>query len=109
MLNKLWKNIKINKKYKREIKEVNFTDINLNEYIVIDVRSKREFKEGHLNTAINIPLAEINKSIDKYIKNRENKILVCCQYGIRSRKVAEILEEKGYVHVYNLKGGLENI
>ena len=109
MFDRLWENIKINKKYKRDIKEVNFSEINPNEYIVIDVRSKREFKEGHLNGAINIPLPEIKKSIEQYVRNKQDRILIYCQYGIRSKKAAKVLDELGYTDVYNLKGGLENI
>ena len=109
MLDRLQKNIKINKKYKRDIKEVIFSDINLNEYTIIDVRSKREFKEGHINRAINIPIAEIKKSIEYYVKNKQSKLLIYCQYGIRSKKAAELLANMGYTNVYNLKGGLENI
>ena len=107
--NKMWKNIQINRKCKRNIKELNYTDINLNDYIIIDVRSKREFKETHLNGAINIPLPEIKRNIEKYVNNKQKKILVCCEYGARSKQAVEILENLGYVQVYNLKGGLENI
>lgn len=107
--NKMWKSIQTNKKWKRHIKEVNFKDINPREYIIIDVRSRREFKENHLNGAINIPLSEIKKSVEKYISNKQKKLLICCEYGARSRKAAEILEDLGYTQVYNLKGGLENI
>ena len=105
----MWKNIQTSKKCKRNIKELNYADISLNDYIIIDVRSKREFKEVHLNGAINIPLLEVKRNIEKYIQNKERRILVCCEYGIRSKQAAEILENLGYTQVYNLKGGLENI
>lgn len=104
--NKMWK---INNRSKRQIKEVEFKNVILNEYIVIDVRSRREFKETHLSGAINIPLSEINKNIEKYVNNKQKKILVCCEYGVRSKKAVEIIERLGYTQVYNLKGGLENI
>lgn len=106
IFNRLWKNINVNK---REIKEVNFAGINLKEYIIIDVRSRREFREGHLNGAINIPLPEVKKSIERYVKSKEDKLLIYCQCGIRSKRAVEQLEELGYIQVYNLKGGLENI
>jgi rhodanese-related sulfurtransferase len=105
----LWENVKLNKKYKRNVKEVNFSDINLNEYIILDVRSRREYKEGHLNGAINIPLSEIKKNAEQYVPYKQRKILIYCQYGVRSKKAVELLIEKGYINVYNLKGGLENI
>ena len=109
MFDRLWKNIKINKKYKRYVREVGLNDINLKEYIIIDVRSKREFEEGHLNGAMNMPLAEIKKRIEYYVKNKQNKLLICCQYGVRSKKAVQLLNDMGYTNVYNLKGGLENI
>ncbi len=107
--NKMWINPKGIKKCKRNIKEVYLQDINPIEYTVIDVRSKREFRETHLNGAINIPLWEIKQTAEKYVKNKQTKILVCCEYGIRSKQAVEILENLGYTQVYNLKDGLENI
>jgi len=107
--NKMWINIKGNKKSLRYIKEVNYESINLNEYIILDVRSKREFNETHLKGAINIPLPDIKRNVEKHIKDKQRKILVYCEYGIRSKQAAEILEKIGYTQVYNLKGGLENI
>ena len=105
----MWKTIKKCKKDKRNIKEVNFTDINLKDFIIIDVRSKREFNETHLNSSINIPLSEIKRNIERYVKDKNKKLLICCQSGIRSARAVEILESIGYTQVYNLKGGIENI
>ena len=107
--NKMWKNMQTNKKWKRYIEELDFKDINLKDYLIIDVRSRREFRETHLNGAINIPLSEIKKNVGKFVNNKQRKLLICCEYGVRSRRAAEILEDLGYTQVYNLKGGLENI
>ena len=46
--------MKDNKKSKRNIREVEYSDINLNDYIIIDVRSRREFRETHIKGSINI-------------------------------------------------------
>lgn len=101
--------MKVNKQMKRNVKEVSFGETNLNEYIIIDVRSKREFRENHLDGAINIPLPDVKRNVERKIKNKNEKILVYCQSGIRSAKAAEMMEELGYMQVYNLKCGLENI
>ena len=98
----LWKNYK-----KRNIKEVSFEDIDLKDYFVIDVRSKKEYEEGHLNGAINISSFSIRKNINKI--NTSKKILVYCQSGERSKKALKVLEDLGVKNVYNLKGGIENI
>lgn len=105
----MWKSINMCKKNKRNIKEVDYDEISLNEYILIDVRSRREFREYHLNGSINIPLPEVKRNIERYIKDKNKKILVYCEYGGRSARAVEMLEELGYINAYNLKGGLENI
>ena len=109
--NKLWKSIKAcnDKKYKRDIKQVNLQEIDISEYIIIDVRSKREYRENHLKDAINIPLPDVKQNIENFVTNKNKKILIYCQSGIRSAKAVEIMENMGYTQVYNLKGGLENI
>ena len=106
---KLWKSINDSITRKRYIKELKYSDIKLNEYKIIDVRSRREFKEMHLNGSINIPFPEIKKEINKYVKNKDEKLLICCQSGIRSANAVSILDNLGYTEVYNLKNGIENI
>jgi len=107
--NKLWKTKFNYSKIKREIKELNFNEINYSEYFIIDIRGRQEFMEGHLNGSINIPLFDLKRNISKYISNYNKKILVYCKSGIRSKKAVYILENLGYTNVYNLKGGLDNI
>ena len=107
--NNMWKNLINNRRIKRNINELEFANINLNDYILLDVRSRREYREKHLDGAINIPLSEVKINLEKHIRNKNKKILVYCQSGNRSRKAVQIAEELGYVEVYNLKGGLENI
>ena len=83
---KVWKTINMCRKNKRNIKEVEYNEINLNEYMLLDVRSRREFSENHLNGAINIPLPEVKRNIEKYVKDKSKKILVYCEYCSRSAR-----------------------
>jgi len=77
--------------------------------ILIDVRTKQEFLEGHLDGAILIPYYEIRKRIVNIIPNKKQVILLYCQNGGRSIKAYESLNKIGYTNIYNLKGGLERI
>ncbi len=77
--------------------------------ILLDVRSKQEYDEGHLNGAINIPEYEINSRIEKEIPKKNQLIVIYCQYGGRSRNVYMKMKQMGYNNIYNLKGGLENL
>lgn len=106
---RLWKIHNYNKKIKRELKEICFEEIKLKNYIIIDVRTSKEFSEGHLNGAYNIELSKLKRKINDLKLKKEDNILVCCRSGVRSKKAVIILEELGYINVYNLNGGLENI
>ena len=75
--------------------------------ILIDVRSNQEYREGHLQGAINIPDFEITNKIQREIPKKNQLIIVYCQYGGRSRNVMTIMNKLGYNNVYNLYGGLE--
>ena len=69
--------------------------------IIIDVRSEQEYREGHLNGAINIPLFEIRRKISNMEINKSQLIVVYCSAGIRSMKALNILNSLGYKNVYN--------
>ena len=75
--------------------------------ILIDVRSNQEYREGHLQGAINIPDFEIANRIQKEIPKKNQLIVLYCQYGGRSRNSMVIMRKMGYTNVYNLYGGLE--
>ena len=68
--NRLWKTKYGNNNFNREIKEVTLKEINLKDYIIIDVRSRREFMEGHINGALNISLPEVKRNVQRYVKNK---------------------------------------
>lgn len=73
------------------------------EYYLIDVRSLPEYKSGHLETAINIPLDSIS-SISNQISSKDVKIIVYCQSGNRSKQAANKLIELGYSSVFDMGG-----
>lgn len=96
ILNRSFDNKEISYKKMNEILK------NRNAYL-IDVRSIQEYKEGHLNGAINIPVFEIERKIEEVVKNKETDIIVYCSSGGRSRQAKEILDRLGFKNVYNLK------
>ena len=74
---------------------------------IIDVRSPQEYSEGHLDGAILLSEYEVNKKYKNYLKDKEEKIVVYCSSGVRSKKAQKSLIKKGYKKVYNLLGGIE--
>ncbi len=66
--------------------------------VLLDVRSKEEYDEGHLDNAENRPLTKI----DELDINKNTPIIVYCKSGIRSSEAAKMLLEMGYIHIYDL-------
>lgn len=62
-------------------------------YVVVDVRTKEEYDEGHVVGAVNIPYDEIDEST-KLDKNKT--IMVYCRSGKRSSIAYETLKRLGY-------------
>lgn len=71
--------------------------------VLLDVRTPKEFKHGHIPGAVHVPLTEIGSRVKKLKKDKE--IVVYCQSGNRSIWAIKRLIAMGYKNLYNLKGG----
>jgi rhodanese-related sulfurtransferase len=69
--------------------------------IIIDVRTKGEFKQGAIPGSKNIPLQEIHSKID-YLKKLNKPIIACCASGMRSGNASSILNNHG---IETINGG----
>ena len=76
---------------------------------LIDVRTKEEYDEGHLDDAINIPYDVIvNPGVKEYDSILEDTpIIVYCKSGNRSGQAYNSLKMAGYKNVYDL-GAMSN-
>jgi phage shock protein E len=68
--------------------------------ILLDVRSTGEFAMRHIEGAINIPVDDLDSSLDTF-KNKNTPIIACCASGGRSALAKNILRMNGFSHVYN--------
>lgn len=68
---------------------------------IIDVRTTGEFKGGHYDGAVNIPLDKVSATV-KQIKGYNKPIVVYCASGMRSAAAARILKANG-IEAYNGK------
>ena len=84
--------------------------------VYIDVRTEREFANGHPQGAVNIPVAfpdpargmMVNSDFVKVVEAnfpKEKKIVVGCQAGPRSNAAAGMLQQAGFQDVSNMLGG----
>jgi len=77
----------------------------LNDLVIIDVSTPQEYEDLHLEGAINVNL------ISKFFKTRlevmdKNKTyVVYCKVGGRSKIAQKLMQQFGFVAVYNIIGG----
>ena len=95
--------IMYNKITAEEAKEI----IDTQEVIILDVRTKEEFKEKHIEGALLIPDYELEKLAKSKPPDKNKKILVYCRSGNRSKSAARLLIDMGYTDVYDF-GGIIN-
>lgn len=69
---------------------------------VVDVRSPKEYAEGHLDGTVNIPVDEIRDRISEIPEGRP--VCLVCHSGLRSYIAARVLEQNGY-ECSHLAGG----
>lgn len=82
------------------------TLINRNDAVVVDVRTDKEYNEGHIINSIHIPQTDIKSHLSELEKYKQKPIIVSCRSGQRSGQVCSTLKKQGFEHVYNLAGGV---
>ncbi len=75
---------------------------------LIDVRTPKEFAEGHLEGAININYFDKDFLEQIAIYNKDKPIYVYCRSGKRSASASSKLNGIGFKQVYDLRGGIKN-
>lgn len=78
----------------------------LDNELLLDVRTPGEFKEGHVEGAVNIDYYNDSFSAQLDSLDKTKPVLVYCRSGSRSAKAAEILRQKGFKDVYEMNEGI---
>ena len=71
---------------------------------IIDVRTDGEWQNGHLQSAVHIPLSKIEEEIKTLGYSKNQEIYLYCRSGNRSGKAEKILRKLGYSNVQNIGG-----
>ena len=67
--------------------------------VILDVRSKGEYQNGHIKGSINISVDTLANNLGKLKK--EKPIITCCASGMRSASAKGILKSNGFAEVHN--------
>ena len=75
--------------------------------VLLDVRTPEEHKNGYLEGAVLLPLAELESKIAGKVPVKNTPIYIYCRSGRRSGIAVEKLKAVGYTKLHNL-GGLKD-
>ncbi|MEG1997216.1 MAG: rhodanese-like domain-containing protein, partial [Clostridiales bacterium] len=76
------------------------------ENILLDVRTAKEFNDGHLEGALNIPVDSLRNRLNELDKDKN--ITLYCQVGLRGYIADRILSQHGFT-VLNITGGYKTM
>ena len=73
-------------------------------YIIVDVRTQREYEEGHIPKAVCIPNESIDKEPPSLLSDKGQEIFIYCRSGRRSKEAAQKLADMGYRNIVEFGG-----
>ncbi|HEY5678738.1 MAG TPA: rhodanese-like domain-containing protein [Pseudomonadales bacterium] len=80
--------------------------VNREDAVVLDVRDKKDFDQGHIPHALNIPYASLDGRIAELNAHKEKPIVIACKMGQHAGAAGTALRKQGFANVTRLKGGI---
>ena len=95
---------------RKEVKELSVDEVQKltsknGKYLLLDVREKEEYREGHLEGSVSIPRGFLEMRVESAISEKSKPIIAYCAGGVRSLLAAKDMKEMGYQEVISMSGG----
>lgn len=102
--------------YEIRLKSQSLTQVSVNDAVrlinsgatIIDVRPADEYKAGHIVSARNVELGEIEADQKAVKKPKSKLLLLVCDNGLNSARAARALRKAGFEKAFSLKSGLKS-
>ncbi len=83
--------------------------INKEEGVVVDIRSKDDFKRGHIIDSYHVLPTDIKEArYPSLEKKKQSPIILVCKLGNTAQQSANELVKAGFENVHVLKGGISS-
>jgi rhodanese-related sulfurtransferase len=79
---------------------------NLNKYLILDIRSKEKFRDGHIEGAINIEMKDLFDFVSRMSDSLYQKIVIVSSTGQSASYATSLLRLAGFDKVYSLQWGM---
>ena len=86
-----------------DISPEKFLKLDKSQLTLLDVRTIEEYADGHIPTAINMPVGELS-SLYSSLPEKDKQIVVYCRSGFRAARAISFLKDKGFTNVLHLEG-----
>lgn len=80
--------------------------LNQGDTVFVDVRDDAEYKKGHVIDSRHIPANALDNRLHELEKIKAKDIVVYCDTGMRSQRVAQKLKKNGFEKTHTLNGGI---
>jgi len=75
------------------------------DFVLVDVREKYEWNDGHIPGAIHVPKGFLEIQIEEAVPDKSQKVVLYCAGGVRSLIAGNTLRQMGYEDVVSMSGG----
>jgi len=79
------------------------------EIVLVDVREKIEWNEGHIHGAIHVPRGYLELQIEEAVPDKSKTVVLYCAGGVRSLMAGGTLKHMGYVNPISMSGGFGSL
>ncbi len=80
--------------------------LNRDDALILDIREKKDFSQGHIAGAYNLPVSVFDKKISELDRYKTHPIIVVCKMGTASGSVVKTLKKRDFENVIRLSGGM---
>lgn len=81
--------------------------MNRKKSVILDLRNKATFDQGHIVKAQHIDRTEIIRNPEVLKKYKSAPIVVICERGLTAQKIAAFLQKQGFSQAHSLAGGMQ--
>jgi sulfur-carrier protein adenylyltransferase/sulfurtransferase len=75
------------------------------EIVLVDVREKHEWNEGHIPGAVHVPRGYLELQVEEAVPDKDKTLVLYCAGGVRSLMAGATLQQMGYKNVVSMAGG----
>ncbi len=97
--------------FSAEVKDISAEQLiaaDKSDWLILDVRTEKEYNAGHVPGAVNISHSEIAENMSKLSEYKDKTVVVYCRSGFRAGKAADVLLSNGFTQVKHLDGDMLN-